>query len=98
MSQPPESTRRAVEPVDPESLEDRLRNVVLRLFTGREFDELELRHLSRVITECSLLLTDVYSDERISRIMDPGRAELARLVTGLKTIVGNRENSPSGPA
>jgi len=83
MSQPPESTRRAVEPVDPESLEDRLRAVVLRLFSGREFDELELRHLTRVITECSLLLTDVYSDERISRIMDPGRAELARLVTSL---------------
>jgi MoxR-like ATPase len=83
MSQPPESTRRNVEPVDPESLEDRLRAVVVRLFADRELDDLELRHLTRVITECSLLLTDVYSDERISRIMDPGRTELARLVTRL---------------
>jgi MoxR-like ATPase len=83
MTQPPETTRRNVEPVDPESLEDRLRAVVLRLFADREVDDLELRHLTRVITECSLLLTDVYSDERISRIMDPGRAELARLVTRL---------------
>ena len=46
-------------------------------------DELELRHLSRVITECSLLLTDVYSEDRIARIMHPDRDLLGTLVDQL---------------
>ena len=41
-------------------------------YRGRP-DDLEVRHLVRVVTECSLLLTDVYSDERISRVMSPDR-------------------------
>ena len=31
----------------------------------------------RVITECSLLLGDVYSDDRITRIMHPERGFLS---------------------
>ena len=45
--------------------------------------EMELRHLLRVVTECSLLLTDVYSDERIDRIVRPERHGLDQLVARL---------------
>ncbi len=83
MSERPKTTRRSVEPADPESLEGSLRRVVQRLFAHRDVDDHELRHLTRVITECSLLPTDVYSDERISRIMGPSPAVLARLLDGI---------------
>ena len=43
-------------------------------------DELEVRHLVRVVTECSLLLTDVYSEQRIARIMHPERGYLQSLL------------------
>jgi hypothetical protein len=80
MSDSQDQTQRSVEPVDTESLEGRLRRIVLRLFSHRGIDDHELRHLTRVVTECSLLLTDVYSDERIARIMEPGPGAVDSLV------------------
>jgi len=49
----------------------------------RIIDELELQHLVRVITECSRLLNDVYSDDRIARIMLPEKELLSNLVERL---------------
>ncbi len=71
---------RTVEPFDPESLEARLREVARARFPNQVMDDMEVRHLIRVVTECSLLLTDVYSSERISRIMNPERGFLFGLV------------------
>ncbi len=71
---------RTIEAVDADSLEARLRESA-RLFSGaRGVDGLELKHLVRVLTGCSLLLTDVYSDDRIARIMEPDRSLLSSLV------------------
>jgi len=83
MDGPTKLTRRSVEPVDAESLDDRLRRIALSLFANRAVDDEEVRHLIRVITECSVLLTDVYSDERISRIMAPSPGMVARLLERL---------------
>jgi hypothetical protein len=74
------SKRRAVEPLDPDTLEERLRAATNALFPNRIVDDLEMRHLTRVVTECSLLLTDVYSDRRIARIMQSDRAFLSSVV------------------
>src|SRR5580765_5635620 len=72
--------KRTIEALDAETLEARLREVA-RLATGaRGVDGLELKHLVRVLTGCSLLLTDVYSEDRIARIMQPDRALLSSLV------------------
>ncbi|HEX4823714.1 MAG TPA: AAA family ATPase [Candidatus Polarisedimenticolaceae bacterium] len=72
--------KRTIEALDAETLEERLREVA-RLATGaRGVDGLELKHLVRVLTGCSLLLTDVYSEDRIARIMQPDRALLSSLV------------------
>jgi hypothetical protein len=75
--------RRAVEPLDPDTLEERLRVATQTLYPDRIVDDLEMRHLSRVVTECSLLLTDVYSDRRIARIMQADRALLSSVVDRL---------------
>src|SRR5262245_12420 len=64
---------RTIAPLDPEYLETRLRAV-------SRLDDPELRHLVRVLTGCSLLLTDVYSDERIARVMERDRSVLDHLV------------------
>ena len=72
--------RRFVDSTDAARLEERLRRAARAVSPDRVLDELEVRHLARVITGCSLLLTDVYSDERIARIMQPGGAVLSRLV------------------
>jgi MoxR-like ATPase len=71
---------RRIEPFDQDSLDARLREVATRLFPDRIVDDLEVRHLSRVITDCSLLLTDVYSNERIERVMHPDRGLLLNLI------------------
>src|SRR5262245_44503078 len=71
---------RTIQPLDAEALEAKLREAA-RLFAGvHGVDVLELRHLVRVLTGCSLLLTDVYSDERIARIMQSDRSLLSSLV------------------
>jgi hypothetical protein len=75
--------RRRVESLDQAELEQRLRRVARDLFPDRVMDELEVRHLVRVITECSLLLTDVYSEERIVRIMHPDRTFFSNIVDNL---------------
>jgi hypothetical protein len=72
--------RRTVEPLDSGTLESRVREAARVLFPDRVFDDLEVRHLTRVITECSLLLTDVYSADRLARIMSPDRGGLLGLV------------------
>lgn len=72
--------KRTIEPFDAESLEARLRESA-RLMTGAYgVDGLELKHLVRVLTGCSLLLTDVYTDDRIARIMQTDRLLLTSLV------------------
>ncbi len=77
---PPKGT---VGPLDSESLEQMLRSAARVLFPDQVMDHLEVRHLVRVITECSLLLTDVYSTERIARIMKPDRGFLFGFVSRL---------------
>jgi hypothetical protein len=72
-----------VEPFDRDHLELRLREAASGLAPDRLVDDLELQHLLRVVSECSLLLTDVYSDERIARIMQPDRALVGGLVRRL---------------
>ncbi|MCP3980049.1 MAG: ATP-dependent Clp protease ATP-binding subunit [bacterium] len=78
-----DESRRRIERLDQESLEARLRDAAQALQPDRIMDDLEVRHLTRVITECSLLLTDVYSEERLLRIMHPERGFLANLIDQL---------------
>lgn len=72
-----------IERMDQESLEARLRRAAVGLSPGTVVDDREVHHLVRVITECSLLLTDVYSEERIARIMHPEWGFLRSLVEQL---------------
>jgi hypothetical protein len=73
-------TDRTIEALDADTLEARLKDVA-RLYLGAHgVDGLEVKHLVRVLTGCSLLLTDVYSDARIARIMQPDRSLLSSLV------------------
>src|SRR5262245_48607990 len=65
-----------IEPLDPQHLEARLRDLARQLAPDLDVDGPELRHLVRVLTGCSLLLTDVYSDERIVRSMERERSVL----------------------
>ena len=83
MSEDRKSGDRSIEPLDPEALETRLRSAARQLAGVAEVDGHELRHLMRVLTGCSLLLTDVYSDERIARIMQNDRSLLTGLVGSL---------------
>jgi len=69
-----------IEAMDQAHLEARLREIASSTPGATWLGDLELRHLVRVVTECSLLLTDVYSEARIDRIMKPERAGLSRLV------------------
>lgn len=84
--------RSPVEPIDRETYETRVREVVRASFPDQIFDELEVRHLIRVVMECSLLLTDVYSRDRLARIMSPDRGMLLGVVDGLVA----RERSGDG--
>ncbi len=72
--------RRFVDGTDETRLEERLRHAARAVAADRVIDDLEVRHLARVITGCSLLMTDVYSEERIARIMHPGGTLLSGLV------------------
>ena len=81
MSSPEKPGR--IERLDAATLEARLRDTARRLMPDRLIDDLEVRHLARVITECSLLLADVYSDARLARIMRPEPATIARLIDQL---------------
>jgi MoxR-like ATPase len=73
-------SRSSIEPFDPETLEARLRESARSCSGPCGVDGLELKHLVRVLTGCSLLLTDVYSDDRIARIMNSDRFLLSTLV------------------
>jgi hypothetical protein len=75
--------RRRIECLDEKELEARVREVARKLFPDRVIDDLEIRHLVHVVTECSLLLHDVYSEERLLRIMHPDRDLLGSLVDRL---------------
>lgn len=68
---------------DPEALKARLRGAARGLAPDRVMDDLEVAHLIRVVTECSMLLSDVYSEERLARIMHPERGFLRSLVDRL---------------
>jgi hypothetical protein len=76
----PKRPDRTIEPLDAEALERRLREVARQFAGAHGVDGLEVKHLARVLTGCSLLLTDVYSDDRIARIMQPDRLLLSSLV------------------
>ena len=67
------STDVRIESLEPDALAARLKQSAGRVAPGRVMDGLELRHLVRVVTECSMLLKDVYTDRRIARIMEPDR-------------------------
>jgi MoxR-like ATPase len=69
-----------IEALDAETLEARLRDAARALSGAYGVDGLEVKHLVRVLTGCSLLLTDVYSDERIARIMQSDKFLLSSLV------------------
>src|SRR5262245_42266585 len=69
-----------LEALDPETLEARLKDSARLLSGSSRVDNLELKHLIRVLTGCSLILTDVYSDERIAKIMQSDRLLLSSLV------------------
>jgi len=75
--------RQRIDSLDQEALESRLRQAARGLAPDRVMDDLEVTHLIHVVTECSLLLTDVYSEERIARIMHPERGFLSSLVERL---------------
>lgn len=68
---------------DPEALKARLRLAARGLAPERFVDDLEVDHLIRVVTECSMMLSDVYSEERLARIMHPERGFLRTLVERL---------------
>jgi len=72
-----------IDRLDEKSVDARLRLAARSVAPGEVMDDLELRHLARVITECSLLLTDVYSEERIARIMQRDQGALTGLVDRL---------------
>jgi hypothetical protein len=76
-------SRGRIERLDAAALESRLRETARRLLPDRMIDDLEVRHLVRVINECSLLLADAYSEVRLSRIMRPERGAIARLIDQL---------------
>ena len=69
--------------LDREVLERLLRNTAQGLYPDRVMDDIEVRHLMRVVTECSVLLGDVYSEERISRVLHPGVGGLGGLLEKL---------------
>lgn len=69
-----------IEGIDDKNLEARLREAARAASPEKPVQELELRHLMRVVTACSLLRTDVYSEDRITRILSPDRGLLPTLV------------------
>jgi MoxR-like ATPase len=72
--------KRTIEAFDAVTLEARLRESARLLKGAYGVDGVELKHLVRVLTGCSLLLTDVYTDGRIARIMQSDRFLLSSLV------------------
>ena len=83
MADKPKRTANRIESLDERTMEVRLRDVARGLSPGRLMDDLEVQHLIRVVTECSLLQGDVYSDERIARIMHPRPRLLGHLLDRL---------------
>jgi MoxR-like ATPase len=72
-----------IDSLDRLQLQARLREAARQLAPQRVMDDLEIGHLVHVITECSLLLGDVYAERRIARIMQPERDRVSRLVARL---------------
>lgn len=66
-------------PYDADHLTERLTHAASRLGTGT-IDPRELEHLAGVITRCSALLDDVYTDERLRAILGDDPRRLAPLV------------------
>jgi hypothetical protein len=59
-----------------EALEARLRDAVTSASNGGSFDDIELEHLIRVVSRCSVLLGDIYARDTVGLILtgDPRRA------------------------
>ncbi len=83
MSEDPRGLPGRIERLDEASLEARLRHAAKLLAPDRVMDDLEVRHLIRVITACPSWVTDVYSEERIARIMLPDRRMMDGLIERL---------------
>jgi hypothetical protein len=69
--------------LDPDRIGEQLRALGLELEPNSPPDDREIDHLVRVLTAGSLLLTDVYNEERIARIMYPEEGFLSQLVDRL---------------
>ena len=66
--------------LDPDRISEQLRSLGRELEPDSPPDDREIDHLVRVLTAGSLLLTDVYNEERIARIMYPEKGFLSQLV------------------
>lgn len=69
-----------IESLTREALEARLREAVLAMREGGSFDDLELEHLIRVVTRCSVLLGDIYTPDRVRTILEGNQHRVASLL------------------
>jgi hypothetical protein len=81
-----------IETISREALEARLREAVLALSAGDPFDDLELEHLIRVVSRCSVLLGDIYTPDRVRTILEQD----ARRVAGLAALPLDPAARPNG--
>ncbi len=89
-----DDTPSRIEPINPAALEARLREVASQVLPAGTADDLEIRHLLRVVLECSLLLNDVYSEDKVRRIMQTESGLLNRLVD--KLADSDEADTPEG--
>ena len=54
------SSQNAIEDLNRGRLEARIREIARRLFSEQNLDDLEARHLARVVEHCSRALSNVY--------------------------------------
>jgi hypothetical protein len=69
-----------IESLTREALEARLREAVLAMQEGGAFDDIELEHLIRVVTRCSVLLGDIYTPDRVRTILEGDQRRVASLL------------------
>jgi len=69
------SSQNAIEDLNRGRLEARIREIARRLFSEQNLDDLEARHLARVVEHCSRTLSNVYLPATLDQIL---RGEAAR--------------------
>ncbi len=84
-------------PFDPEHLILRLREAAERLGT-LPVEEREMEHLVHVVTRCSAILGNVYTDERLQAILVEDPRRLTRLVTAPWSPLVQRDAIPQALA